>query len=232
MHVTSEPPILYVGTPVVLISTRNADGSENLAPMSSAWWLGWRCLLGLGASSQTTRNLRRERECVLNLPSADMVTHVDRLARTTGSNPMSASKIERGYRYEPDKFGVAGLTPEPADTVAPSRVAECPLQLESVVEAVHAVGQDDGGSPARHFAFEVRIQRVHVAPAILADGERDRIDPDRWRPLIMSFQRYYGLTRSELAPSELARIAEASYRSPDVDRAREVAATTSPPGHG
>ena len=44
MHVTSEPGILYFGTPVVLISTTNEDGSYNLAPMSSAFWLGWRCL--------------------------------------------------------------------------------------------------------------------------------------------------------------------------------------------
>jgi flavin reductase (DIM6/NTAB) family NADH-FMN oxidoreductase RutF len=35
-HVTIEPPILYLGTPVVLISTLNEDGSANLAPMSSA----------------------------------------------------------------------------------------------------------------------------------------------------------------------------------------------------
>ena len=44
MHVTSEPNILYFGTPVVVISTVNEDGSYNLAPMSSVFWLGWRAL--------------------------------------------------------------------------------------------------------------------------------------------------------------------------------------------
>ena len=73
MHKTVEPAILYLGTPVVLISTQNENGSPNLAPMSSAWWLGWRCMLGLAASSKTPQNLRRTGECVLNLPSADMV---------------------------------------------------------------------------------------------------------------------------------------------------------------
>jgi flavin reductase (DIM6/NTAB) family NADH-FMN oxidoreductase RutF len=43
MHIASEPSILYFGTPVVLISTVNEDGSHNLAPMSSVFWLGWRC---------------------------------------------------------------------------------------------------------------------------------------------------------------------------------------------
>jgi flavin reductase (DIM6/NTAB) family NADH-FMN oxidoreductase RutF len=68
MHVTSEPGILYFGTPVVLISTVNEDGSYNLAPMSSASWLGWRCLLGLAASSHTTQNIMRTGERVINLP--------------------------------------------------------------------------------------------------------------------------------------------------------------------
>jgi flavin reductase (DIM6/NTAB) family NADH-FMN oxidoreductase RutF len=44
---TIEPAILYFGTPVVLIGSTNEDGSSNLAPMSSAWWVGWRCMLGL-----------------------------------------------------------------------------------------------------------------------------------------------------------------------------------------
>ncbi len=39
----------------------------------------------------------------------------------------------------------------------------------------------------------------------------NRIDPNRWRPLIMSFQRFYGLG-TELRPSRLAAITEESYR--------------------
>ncbi|WP_409363844.1 flavin reductase family protein [Bradyrhizobium liaoningense] len=64
--------ILYFGTPVVLIGSTNDDGSHNLAPMSSAWWVGWRCMLGLARNSKTTENMIRTGECVLNLPSADM----------------------------------------------------------------------------------------------------------------------------------------------------------------
>ena len=106
----SEPPILYLGTPVVLISTTNEDGSPNLAPMSSAFWLGWRCVLGLGARGKTAANLVRTGECVLNLPSQDQVAAVNRLALTTGSNPVPDYKQKRGYRYVRDKFGISGLT--------------------------------------------------------------------------------------------------------------------------
>jgi flavin reductase (DIM6/NTAB) family NADH-FMN oxidoreductase RutF len=68
-HARIEPGILYFGTPVVLISTLNEDGSPNLAPMSSAFWLGWRAMLGLGGRSKTTQNMLRTGECVLNLPA-------------------------------------------------------------------------------------------------------------------------------------------------------------------
>ena len=98
MHVTSEPGILYFGTPVVLISTANEDGSYNLAPMSSAFWLGWRCLLGLAGTSKTTQNIMRTGECVLNLPSVDNVAAVNLLARTTGVKSGSGGKGAPGLQ--------------------------------------------------------------------------------------------------------------------------------------
>jgi len=222
MHLRQEPAILYFGTPVVVISTINEDGTPNLAPMSSAFWLGWRCVLGLGASSQTARNLRRERECVLNLPSHHEVNHVDRLALTTGTNPVPPWKAARGYRHAPDKFAIAGFTPEASDTVAAPRVRECPVQLEAVVEAIHGVGDDDEQLRGRILNIEVRIQRVHLHPSILMADRPDHVDPDKWRPLIMSFQKFYGLADGQVRPSTLSSIPEAAYRSPDVDRAREA----------
>jgi hypothetical protein len=47
-HFQIEPPILYFRTPVVLLSTLNEEGTANLAPMSSAWALGYTVMLGLG----------------------------------------------------------------------------------------------------------------------------------------------------------------------------------------
>ncbi|TMR98821.1 flavin reductase family protein [Nonomuraea basaltis] len=213
-HTRIEPNILYFGTPVVLISSLNDDGTPNLAPMSSAFWLGWRAMLGLGSRAKTAQNLVRARECVLNLPSDALAAAVDRLALTTGSDPVPERKQERGYRYVPDKFQRAGLTATPSETVAPPRVAECPVSMEAVVEAVHPVG-DDGGV----LAFEVRVQRVWVHEEIRMAGTSDRIDPDAWRPLIMSFQKLYGLG-PQVHPSTLARIPERFYRGADLERAR------------
>lgn len=222
MHQTIEPGILYFGTPVVLISTVNEDGSYNLAPMSSAFWLGWRCMLGLGARSKTPQNMLRMGECVLNLPSDAMVAAVNSLARTTGSNPVSEGKLRRGYRYEREKFEIAGLTPVPSETVAAPRVLECPVQLEAKVEATHNLAEDDAQQRGQIVVIEVRIQRVHVEESLLVPGEPNRIDPDKWRPLIMSFQQFYGLTPHKLHESTLGQISESLYRGPDIDRARSA----------
>lgn len=220
-HSAIEPGILYFGTPVVLISSSNEDGSANLAPMSSAFWLGWRAMLGLSARSHTTHNLLRTRECVLNLPSDALAAHVDRLAMTTGSDPVPPGKQQRGYFHLAEKFERAGLTPVASETVAPPRVAECPVAMEAVVEAVHPVADADERQRGGIVAIEVRVQRVFVHDDIRLPGSDDRIDPDAWRPLIMSFQKLYGLG-PQVHPSTLARIPERLYRGPDIDRARDV----------
>ncbi|WP_217602285.1 flavin reductase family protein [Chitinophaga sp. GbtcB8] len=219
MHLSTDPAILYFGTPVVLISTQNEDGSANLAPMSSAFWLGWRCILGLAAPSKTTQNIIRNGECVLNLPSVQQVAAVNRLARTTGSNPVPEGKLKKGYRYEPAKFETAGLTPIASETIAPPRVLECPVHMEAKVAAVHGVGDDEPLQKGRIVTIELRIQRVHINDSILMEGTTNRVDPDKWRPLIMSFQQFYGLGE-QVHDSTLAQIPEALYHSADIDKAK------------
>ena len=201
MHRTIEPRILYFGTPVVLLSTRNEDGSANLAPMSSAWWLDQSCMLGIGSRSKTAENLIRERECVINLPSADLVGAVDRLALTTGKNPTPDYKVKMGFQYISEKFAHAGLTPVDSETVRPPRVAECTVQLEAVVERIHPFS----GPEDYAMAVEVRIVRVHIEEAILNTEKRHYIDADKWNPLIMSFCEFYGLGKN-LHPSRLAKV--------------------------
>ena len=210
-HVVGEPPILYFGTPVVLISTINEDGTPNLAPMSSAWWLGWRCMLGLSNISKTAQNLRRTGECVLNLPSVREVAAVDSLARLTGTKDVPDFKKMLGYSYEPHKFEMAGLTPQPSQTVKPPRAMECPVQMEAKIAGRHDLMQDDQNLGGAFSGYEMRIVRVHIHPNILSDGNPNRVDPDKWQPLIMSFQKFYGLNSSQVHTSRLAEIPESMY---------------------
>ena len=166
--------------------------------MSSAWWLTWRCALGFGAHSKTPQNIIRTGECVLNLPSAEMVGAVNRLAFDNGLEP--GSTFEGGSRLSirAGKIrAIAGLTPIQSETVEAPRVLECPVQMEATLESVHHLAEQDGAWRGRLVSIEMRIHRVHVSDSILADGDCNRIDPDKWRPLIMSFQHFYGLTAGQ-----------------------------------
>ncbi|MHB8455874.1 MAG: hypothetical protein ACYDDO_14540 [Acidiferrobacterales bacterium] len=69
----------------------------------------------------------------------------------------------------------------------------------------------------RIMGTDVRIQVAQVEESIFMNGEVNRIDPEKWRPLIMSFRQFYGLG-PQLEASMLAKIPESLYRSPDMDR--------------
>ncbi|HYJ78310.1 MAG TPA: hypothetical protein VEW03_01805 [Longimicrobiaceae bacterium] len=85
------------------------------------------------------------------------------------------------------------------------------MNLEATLQAVHPLAVRDDERRGGLVALEVRIERVHVAEGVRMAGHADRIDPDRWRPIIMSFQQLYGLS-GRLRPSRLAEIDESSYR--------------------
>jgi flavin reductase (DIM6/NTAB) family NADH-FMN oxidoreductase RutF len=212
-HSTISPPILYWGTPVVIVSSQNEDGTDNLAAISSAFWLGHRCILGFSGSSKTPSNILRTRQCVVNLPDASMVGHINGLALTTGTDPVPDWKKSNGYHFIQDKWSAAGLTPQPSVSVAPARVRECPVQMECELAMEHPMFQDKtNGLTGRLVAIELRVVKVHVVDSIRLEGYSNRIDPDKWQPLIMSFQHFYGLSGPKIAPSKLAGVDEEAYR--------------------
>ncbi|UBU08730.1 flavin reductase family protein [Nonomuraea gerenzanensis] len=184
-HVTIEPSILYFGTPVVLLTTENPDGTFNLAPMSSAWALDRVIVLGLGEEGQSARNLAERPELVINLPAPHQWEAVERLAPLTGRFPVPDTK-HAGCRFEPDKFGAAGLRPEPSDGVRPPRVAECPLQFEARAQRVRR------DASASFVIVEALVTAVHADPRLVVPGTQ-HVDPAAWSPLIYNFRHYFGL---------------------------------------
>ncbi|HXT90839.1 MAG TPA: flavin reductase family protein [Trebonia sp.] len=185
-HVTITPSILYFGTPVVLLSTENADGTFNLAPMSSAWALGQVIVLGLGADGQTASNLRNRGDLVINVPAPEQWEAVERLAPLTGRSPVPERKRDT-FRFEPEKFTAAGLRPEPSQLVRPPRVAECPLQMEARAADVRPDVEGD------FLIVQAEVVRVHADPRIVVPGTQ-HVDPQRWSPLIYNFRHYFGLS--------------------------------------
>ena len=181
-----EPKILYYGTPVVLISSLNEDGSTNIAPISSSWALGKCLVLGLGLEGKTLENLQRHPECVLNIPDPSLWKQVGALAPLTGKDPVPESKKGNRFRYEKDKFGASGLTPLPSLEVKPDRIKECPLQIEARVIHTRVPEQYP------FFAIvEVEAVTVHAHSNIVIDPTH--IDPSAWSPLIYNFRHYFGL---------------------------------------
>lgn len=145
-----------------------------------------------------------------------MVTSVNALARTTGSDPIPARKVTLGYRIEKDKFGIAKLTQQKSTLVGPPRVQECPVQMEAELSGEHVMMDDvSGARRGAALAIEVTILQVHVLERLRMKGHQNRIDPDLWRPMIMSFQQLYGLRDGKLDNSKLAEIDEELYRGPD-----------------
>jgi flavin reductase (DIM6/NTAB) family NADH-FMN oxidoreductase RutF len=134
---------------------------------------------------QTAHNLRERPDLVVNLPAPELWPLVERLAPLTGRDPVPAGK--RGtFRFEPDKFAAAGLTPQAAELVRAPRVAECPLQLEA--RAARVLPDVEG----TFLIVEAHVLRVHAAPELVLSGT-GHVDPGAWSPLVYNFRHYFGL---------------------------------------
>jgi flavin reductase (DIM6/NTAB) family NADH-FMN oxidoreductase RutF len=110
--------------PVVLLTTAEA-GRPNVMPMSWHTMIEFEPpLVGCVVSNRnhSFRALCATRECVINVPTADLAPQVVRCGNATGRAV--------------DKFRAFGLTPLPASRVKPPLVAECYASLECrVVDA-------------------------------------------------------------------------------------------------
>lgn len=183
-HIAIKPNVLYVGTPVMLLCTQNADGSANMSPASSYWALEQLLVLGLLADGHTITNLQERPELTVNFPGPELWQRIESIADSTGAQPVPAAKSQQ-YVHEKDKFGRAGLTRQASELVGPPRVQECALQFEAKVLRV-TQGMGD------YYMVEAEVIRVHASPRIVVPGT-NYIDPLAWEPAIYSFRHYFGL---------------------------------------
>lgn len=180
------PKILYYGTPVILLTTLNEDGTVNISPLSSSWVLGDCIILGIGLGGKAIENLERQPECVINVPDPSLWENVEKLAPFTGKNPVPEYKRANGFTFEKDKYEISNLTPTESKTVKPTRIAECPIQLEARVKHIRIPDY------ASFFAIvETQVIHVHAHKEIIV--EENYIDPNKWSPLIYNFRHYFGL---------------------------------------
>lgn len=98
-----------------------------------------------------------------------------------------------------------------SEIVSTPGILECPVSLEAIVKQLHPVGEDNEKMKGRIVIFELEIVNVRVHSQILIEGKSDRINPDTWRRLIMSFQHFYGLG-DKIHPSSLPPMPENLYK--------------------
>lgn len=185
MHQQIQPQMFYFGFPVILLTTIDPNGKTNITPISSSWCLGKNVVIGLGTQGKAFENLQTCGEAVLNLPSAQMWQTVEKIAPFTAKDPIP--DFQQGiYQQCEDKFTLADLTAEPCVQVKPHRILECPMSAECRVQQIN---EREG-----YAIVELALLTVHVeTELILAEN---KIDPEKWQPLIYNFRHYHGLGES------------------------------------
>ena len=181
-----KPKIMYYGTPTLLLTTLNEDGSTNISPMSSSWALGDCIVLGIGLGGKALENLKRHNECVINLPSPDLWRNVEKISSFTGLKEIPDDKKKIGFTFLKDKYQAAELSPLPSKTVLPTRIKECPIQIEAVVKDIRIPEYN-----ALFAIVETQVLHFHAAESIIKNEHY--INPSEWSPLIYNFRHYFGL---------------------------------------
>ncbi|WP_295862498.1 flavin reductase family protein [uncultured Xanthomonas sp.] len=125
--------------------------------VSSAWkqqrdimTLGWHMVLEfspsllaccISSANHSFALLRRSKQCVINLPTADLVDTVVGIGNTSGADL--------------DKFAHFGLTAVPATHLAAPLIAECYASFECRLH--------DGSQIGKHGLFVWEVVKAHVA---------------------------------------------------------------------
>ena len=129
--------------PIVLVSSA-WRGRTNI--MTVGWHMPMEfrpSLLGciISNASHSFEMIRRSRECVINLPTADLAEPVVRIGNSSGRDV--------------DKFAAFGLTPAPATKVRAPLVAECYASFECRLA--------DASRISRYNMFVFEVIKAHVA---------------------------------------------------------------------
>lgn len=148
--------------PIAVISTRNVDGSNNLAPFSFFTAVSAKPMIvafcplirtATGEFKDTVKNILREREFVLNF--------------CTMKNYEKVNLASTELPYGEDEFSFTGLTPLDSEVVKAKRMKESPVQFECLLRDVLCYGKEAGAGSL--ITGEVKL--VHVDESIMKDGK-------------------------------------------------------------
>ena len=157
--------------PIAVVSTRNEDGSNNVAPFSffngfsaKPMIVGFAPLIrtSTGEKKDTVINIEREKEFVINFVTED---NSDMINMTSAELP-----------YGRDEFDHSGLTPMPSEMVKACRVKESPIHFECKLREIVSFGDKPGAGTL----ILGEVVKVHIQEDIYQDG---RITTSAWKPM-------------------------------------------------
>lgn len=151
---------LVVPRPIAWVSSRSADGIDNLAPHSFFTIVSTAPPIIVFSSmgeKDTVRNIRATGEFVVCGSPAAMLEQIN------------VTSVEFGSDIS--EFDVAGLTREASETVAAARVAESPYALECRLVEIQEMGNG--------LVVFGEVMCIAVDASVLVDGRAviDRLDP-------------------------------------------------------
>ena len=172
MKVKKSPYAALFPCSVVLVTCVDSEGKPNIITLA---WAGTVCSdpptigLGIRPRRHSYGLIEGSGEFVVNIPTKDILQETDFCGVVSGKDV--------------DKFSVTGFTAEPAETVRPPLIRECPVNIECVLRKKIPIGV--------HHLFLGEIVSVHVDENIL--DEKGEIDFSKVSPFVYNQGEYWDL---------------------------------------
>ena len=147
--------------PIAVVSTRNVDGSNNLAPFSFFTAVSAQPMIiafcpmirsATGLMKDTPTNIFREKEFVINIVSEAIVEKIN----------MTSTE----FPYGEDEFLISGLTPIDSEKVKAKRVKESLIHFECIYRDHLSYGDHIGAGQI----ITGEVVKVHIAEEIYEGG--------------------------------------------------------------
>ena len=148
--------------PIAVISTRNPDGSNNLAPFSFFTSVSAKPMIvafcpmirtATGDFKDTVKNILREKEFVVNFCTEDNYEKVN----------LASTELPFGE----DEFAFSKLTPIESEVVKARRMKESPIHFECIFRDMLCYGKEPGAGSL--ITGEVKL--IHIDEKILVDNK-------------------------------------------------------------
>jgi len=172
--------------PIGWISTRGADGSENLAPYSFFNAVAYVPPQVMFASTSAKEDRGDTKDSVANIRETGVFcVNVVEFAMKDAMNRTSGA-----WPKETDEFALAGIERAGCETIACSRVAGAPASLECrLTQVVKLEGE-------ANFAVFGEVTGVHLRDDCVIDGEFDVLS---FNPLTRMGYRDYSVIREKFS---------------------------------